>query len=267
MIAADFDRNAPPMSGTPAVSIVTPTANRGPMLALLLDCVRRQDHTRWEWLVLDDGEAPSEALAGLDDPRIRYEHRAERLPLGEKRNRLVDQARGEVIVQFDDDDFYAPHYVSTMLMMLERSGADIAKLAAFFLYHTRLRRLGYWDLRDPGGHHFVWGSRSVGCAVYDGADDGVRNLMGFGFSYVFRRSLWERTPFPAIDFAEDSGFIEPAVAAGGRCALLDDRIGLCVHLLHGRNSSRSFPQYVLPDFLTEQLFPGFDPEAYRRLAA
>lgn len=254
------------MTNTPDVSIVTPTADRGPMLGLLLDCVRRQDHPNWEWLVLDDGSQPAEALAGLDDPRIRYEHRAGRLSLGEKRNLLVERSRGGIIVQFDDDDYYAPNYVSTMATMLQSGGVDILKLAAFFLYHASLGKLGYWDQRVGDGHHFVWGTRTVDCAVYKASPDDRRNLMGFGFSYVFRRALWERTPFPATSFGEDLGFIEAALAAGGRCALLDDHIGLCVHLLHGGNSSRCYPQYVLPGFLTPQLFPGFDPEAYRRLA-
>ena len=254
------------MTRTPAVSIITPTANRGPMLGLLLDCVRKQDHAGWEWLVADDGAAPCELLAGLGDPRIHYEHLPERQPLGTKRNRLIGRARGGIIVQFDDDDYYAPQYLSTMTMMLERSGADIVKLAGFFLFHALSGKIGYWDQRVGDGHHFVWGARGIDCAVYKASPDDLHNLMGFGFSYVFRRSLWERTPFPDTGFGEDSGFIEPALAAGGRCALLDDHIGLCVHTIHGRNSSKCYPQYVLPPFLVGQLFPQFDPDAYQRMA-
>lgn len=246
------------------VSIITPTANRGHMLGLLLDCVRRQDHPEVEWLVLDDGAEPCPLLRDLRDDQVAYEHTRHRLSLGAKRNELIARAAGEVIVQFDDDDYYAPGYISAMLAFMRESEADFVKLSGFFLYHALLRRFGYWDLHDLDGHHFIWGSERVACTLFgDGREHGLANLhLGFGFSYVFRRRVWETVRFEAIDFAEDGRFIDAAIAAGHRTALLDDRQGLCVHVMHRFNSSKSFPQYALPDFLGERLFPGFDRAAY-----
>lgn len=249
------------------VSIVTPTANRGPMLGLLLDCVRRQDHPNWEWLVLDDGDEPSELLRRAADDRIAYAYSRTRRSLGAKRNELVSRAAGEVIVQFDDDDYYAPTYVSAMLAFLREQEADVAKLSAFFVYHALLRRFGYWNLWELDGHHFIWGSQSVACTLFgDGRENGFNNLhLSFGFSYVFRRRVWEAVPFEEIDFGEDGHFIEAAIAAGHPHALLDDRDGLAMHVMHRFNTSKSFPQYVLPDFMAERLFPGFDKNAYTAL--
>lgn len=246
------------------VSIITPTANRGRMLGRLLDVVQRQDHTDLEWLVLDDGDAPCEALRRCTDDRVAYDYSRTPRTLGAKRNELVARAAGEVIVQFDDDDYYAPHYVSAMLAHLEREGADFTKLSAFFVYHALLRKFGYWDLYDLHGHHFIWGSQTAACTLFEGtAGTGFNNLhLSFGFSYVFRRRVWEAIPFEERDFGEDGHFIEAAIAAGHPCALLADHTGLCVHVMHAFNTSKSFPQYVVPDFLAERALPGFDKAAY-----
>lgn len=92
----------------PAVSIVTPTANRDNYLPALARCVMRQQ-VSWEWLVLDDSPEPSRFMRDLagSDRRIRYTHLSEPMSIGAKRNRLIDMAEASVIAHFDDDDHYA----------------------------------------------------------------------------------------------------------------------------------------------------------------
>ena len=75
----------------------------------------------------------------------------------------------------------------------------------------------------------------------------MNNHLGFGFSYVFRKKVWEAIPFSddSVHWNEDTPF---AVAADKVFRLLHfkDRRGLCLHVLHEGNISRSFPQYRLP---------------------
>src|SRR3954471_5913053 len=97
------------------VSVVTPTFGREKYLPGLLACFAAQTHTDRELLILDDSPAPSTFFGGLADSRVRYVHSKERLTIGEKRNRLVEMATGEVIASFDDDDYYAPGYLTAML--------------------------------------------------------------------------------------------------------------------------------------------------------
>ena len=40
------------------------------------------------------------------------------LDLGEKRNWLVQHATGDYVAHFDDDDYYAPHYISRMVSQI-----------------------------------------------------------------------------------------------------------------------------------------------------
>merc|ERR1712048_1259355 len=39
-------------------------------------------------------------------------------------------------------------------------------------------------------------------------------LYGWGFSFVFTRAAWELAPFPDVEFAEDSAFMEGLLAQG-----------------------------------------------------
>src|SRR5579883_2444810 len=130
----------------PAVSIITPTFNRHALLQAQAAIVAAQTITDFEWLILDDGPEPCAYFAGLPDPRIRYTH-LDGAPMlvSAKRNWLCERASAPVIAQFDDDDYYAPHYLATMLARLDAVGADITKLSAWFVYSAQLKRLGYWD--------------------------------------------------------------------------------------------------------------------------
>jgi hypothetical protein len=50
---------------------------------------------------------------------------------------MVREATGEVIAQFDDDDYYAPDYVATMLARLGTS--DLVKLSGWYLFDASER--------------------------------------------------------------------------------------------------------------------------------
>lgn len=245
----------------PAVSIVTPSHGRQELLKLQHAIVTAQSMTDFEWLILDDSPQPAPYFAALDDPRIRYHHRPERALVSVKRNWLCGQARAPVIAQFDDDDYYAPHYLETMLARLEQTRADITKLSAWFVYSAQLKRLGWWDTANTLGLHFTFGPEKRLDAFFNQTppDNMKNNWLGYGFSYVFRKNAWERTPFPEVQYASDYGFVAAAIAQGARLDHFADTEGLCLHVLRTDNMSRSFPQYLLPDFLIDRLFAAARP--------
>lgn len=103
----------------PFVSVITPTYNRRRYFQGSLECFLQQTYPRdrMEWLILDDGTETLEDLvlaAKSAHPtlNIRYIRVPEKLPLGAKRNRLNREARGEIIVCWDDDDYYPPDRVA-----------------------------------------------------------------------------------------------------------------------------------------------------------
>ena len=242
---------------SPAVSIITPTLNRHALLKAQHGYLLAQSEQDFEWLILDDGPEPSVYFAQISDPRIRYHHLAgPKMRVSAKRNWLCERAGAAVIAQFDDDDYYAPDYLAAMLNRLTESGADITKLSAWFVYSVQLKRLGWWDTASTLGLHFTFGPEPVLNAFFnkEAPDTMKNNYAGYGFSYVFKKSMWEKAPFPHVEYASDYGFVAAALAKGCRLDHFADTQGLCLHVLRKDNMSKSFPQYLLPDFMLAKLF-------------
>jgi len=242
----------------PAVSIITPTFNRHALLKAQHAIVAAQTVADFEWLILDDGPEPCPYFAALSDPRIRYTHLAAApMLVSAKRNWLCERASAPVIAQFDDDDYYAPHYLATMLARLSETGADITKLSAWFVYSAQLKRLGWWDTANTLGLHFTFGPEPVLNGFFNQTppDNMKNNYAGYGFSYVFKKTMWEAAPFPHVKYASDFGFVSAAMAKGCWLDHFADTEGLCLHVLRKDNMSKSFPQYLLPDFMLQKLFP------------
>jgi glycosyltransferase involved in cell wall biosynthesis len=61
-----------------------------------------QDYPNKELIILDDGVDPVDDLVPNDDG-IRYIRLPNKMILGEKRNRAAAEARGEIIVHWDED--------------------------------------------------------------------------------------------------------------------------------------------------------------------
>ncbi|TAN08501.1 MAG: glycosyltransferase family 2 protein [Rhodanobacteraceae bacterium] len=244
----------------PLVSIITPTFGRARFLPALARCVAQQQQVDWEWLVLDDSPAPNDWMReqGARDPRIRYRHSPARLTIGAKRGQLVAMARGDLIAHFDDDDYYAPHYLADMARLLTERHADLVKLSAFFLYAPQAGLLGYMDLNAPDGPQYMPVAAKVSAVdPHDVMPIGDDFVLCYGFSYVYRRALAAAAQFADVDLGEDDNFIRAVVAAGHRVETVDDVRQSCLHVVHPNSTSRCFARYRLPAFLLPQLFPGY----------
>lgn len=253
------------------VSVVVPTYGRPQHHEGLHALFAAQTHPDRELLVYDDSPEPSPFFTALRDPRVRYHHHPERVALGSKRNWLAAEATGEVLAHFDDDDFYAPGYLAHMVAALD--GADLVKLGAFHVYSVGHALLAYWDQTTVGPRHFrVEHGKPVAAhdveAMAPAARElwGLRNLLGYGFSYVYRRALWERVPFPAVSHGEDFAFVEAALGAGARFRHVRDESGLALYVRHAADHSVMFPQYLLPPHLLGRLL-GREAEAFASRAA
>jgi glycosyltransferase involved in cell wall biosynthesis len=238
------------------ISIITPTHGREKFLPGLYRCFAEQTHADCELLIHDDSPAPSPFLGALRDPRVRYQHAAQKLTVGEKRNLLIEQAQGELIAFFDDDDFYRPNYLETMLRLL--GDADLVKLVGWFALSVPDDALFFWDTTVNHALHFKVGEGAVSLvsSAQFKPDFRAKNSDGYGFSYLFARSVWGAARFPHQNFAEDLAFLGDLRAQGRRIVIGQDDTGLVVHILHNRNTSVIFPQYRLPVALGERLFPG-----------
>jgi len=105
------------------VSVITPTYDRKEFIPQLIEDFKQQtyDHSKIEWIILDD--APPEKRVGhlfataaeTSDFTIRYLVSETKQPMGAKLNRLNSEATGDVIIVMDDDDYYPPSRIQTVI--------------------------------------------------------------------------------------------------------------------------------------------------------
>jgi glycosyltransferase involved in cell wall biosynthesis len=242
------------------VSIITPTFGRHDLLSALHRTFDSQSYEDKELLVLDDSPSPSDLFERLGDPRVRYMHSSERMTVGAKRDRLVREATGDVIVQFDDDDYYTPRYVETMLRYL--APYDLVKLSGWFVFDCGSGETFYWNAPELAPVHFVLGRdvpRPTPLEIRPEPDNRQQwietKVWGYGFSYVFRKVMYAKAQFDvASNHGEDYSLVERSRARGFRVGAVPDQTGLCVQVVHTNHLSRAFPNYRVPAFLMDSLF-------------
>jgi len=135
------------MPDLPLVSIVTPTYNRRRFIPSLIKMVQTQTYPRdrMEWIVFDDGQEEVGDLfeqATSELPTLKFIWSEDKMTLGEKRNRLNKEARGDIIVAMDDDDFYFPERVEEAVKALQDNpGYRLAGSSEVYMYFTDTKEI------------------------------------------------------------------------------------------------------------------------------
>lgn len=196
----------------PLVSVIIPTFERPQFLVKALELVQRQDYPNLEVIVVDDGRVSQaenpEMAAALSAPNVRYVHLPERRSIGAKRNLAVELARGEVVVHWDDDDYFREHRISAQVAPIIRGEVDMTVLEHhyYFVLPTQtfltVRRASSW------GPHFG--------------------------TFVFRRSLFavDGIRYPDNSLAEDYAFAEFALNRGATIYVMNNEDGKHVYVRH-----------------------------------
>jgi len=140
MTSNEWPNNLPKKVTHPPVSICTPTYNRRKFIPWLIECIKNQTYPkeRIEWLVYDDGSDKIEDILAphMKSMNIRYFSADSKQNVGIKRNKLNMEARGEIIVNMDDDDFYMPERVSHAVNILISRKANIVGSSRNNLYFS-----------------------------------------------------------------------------------------------------------------------------------
>jgi glycosyltransferase involved in cell wall biosynthesis len=169
-------------TAAPDVSVVIPTRNRWPLLRTALASALRQEDTRLEVIVVDDGSTDdtSRELARMDGSEVRVVRHE--LPLGaaRARNAGIAAARSEWVAFLDDDDWWAPRKLRNQLDAAA-GGAAFAYSAAVHVdasgsvvYVAESPAPGELASRLRGGNVMPAGASNVLVRT-----DAVRRLGGF----------------------------------------------------------------------------------------
>lgn len=246
------------------ISIITPTHERRHYLQGAYQLIQNQTYTNWEWLIYDTSLRPTH----FADARVIYMHDEAIVTIGEKRNRLKERASGDIVVHFDDDDYYAPTYLDMVLRELQK--VSFFTVHSWFSYDSKTGQFYYWDTEELGEIRYfvspISGSRirEVELGPYlehqkiELNDKGRR---GYGFSFAYTKEIAHKCFFRDLDLAEDRHFFDTVETQGFSIATLADQKGVVIHVIHNSNTSSEFPQYRIPQFLVAHLFPNFFPYA------
>lgn len=168
--------------GVPFVSVVIPTFERPDLLRRAIASALGQTYPNLEVLVVGDACSVVDAVVGdIDDPRLRHENLATHAGDGGATPRnyaLMMMARGSLIAYLDDDNWWEPDHVQSLVELLRADPAASFAFSSFevageiiecrtprrmqidtsALLHRRrlLERYGYWQPTDAVGYAHDW---------------------------------------------------------------------------------------------------------------
>ena len=199
------------------VSVIVPTTyQRHKYLPRIIDCFKNQTYKNKELIIYD---TDSDNKYVIEESRnIRYFHNKEKVSIGEKRNFMATHAKGKYICHFDDDDYYFPLYIETMLT--ELGDFSFIKLASYTLYNTVTNEFKYYSLHNvkklkPFPH-----------------------IYGYGFTYFYEKDWILNFPMEDINFKEDGNWLKNVMNNGINYKYIsEENFPLVIHTLHNNNTS------------------------------
>ena len=213
-VASSEPSAIPAKADAPLVSCIMPTNGRADWLPQAIRLFQRQTYPNLELVIVDSrpGATIPETSA---DSRIRRLQAPANATIGAMRNLACQQARGEVVIQWDDDDWYAADRVDAQVRPILDGRADITALKdALFL---ELDRWAFWRCEpELIRRMFVLGV--------------------LGGTLAYRRSIFSSgVRYPERSLAEDAAFLCSAVDRGARLTPLPGE-ALFVYLRHAANT-------------------------------
>ena len=171
------------------VSAIMVTADRQEFATGAIEQFLAQTWQDKELVIVDSGVVPLKGIPlHLDIVYIWLSPRT----IGVLRNCACALATGEAICHWDDDDIYAPDRIEDQAKRLIESGVDFTAYYEMEFVHSDGRR---------------W--------MYKG-----KPWAPLGVSFMYRKTLWRRNPFPDMMTGEDNAFLKKAkplsVPANGR---------------------------------------------------
>jgi hypothetical protein len=197
-------------SDRPTVSCIMPTSGRPDFVVRAIEYFLRQRYEPRELIIVDDDDQNVADLVPFDR-RIQYGRvRGGTLTVGAKRNLACEQARGDLICHWDDDDWYAPWRLAYQVQALQdQPEVSICGLSDLLFYDTEVNCA--WRYTWPGADSWVYGA-----------------------TLCYRKAFWREALFADVSEGEDTLFVR---AAPRHSVLSLELSTFYVGLIHSRNTS------------------------------
>lgn len=186
-----------------------PTYNRRAFVPNAIRYFRRQNYQQKELIIIDDG---TDAIRDLvpDAPDIRYFRLDNKITLGAKLNLACEYAHGDILANWDDDDWYAGHRLQYQIDTLLRHQTDVCGI----------NRLLYYDMIQQHAYQYIYPPE-------------LRVWLSGG-SLCYTRDTWKQQPFADINVGMDGLFVWGL--SPDRLTVLPDT-SFSVHMIHTQNIS------------------------------
>jgi glycosyltransferase involved in cell wall biosynthesis len=143
-----------------------------------------------------------------------------RRTIGVKRNVACEAAQGEIVIGWDDDDWYSPRRIARQVEPILEGRADATGLAETLMLDLQADR--YWRFAPQLGNRIFEGGMVSG-------------------TLAFSRRLWvDGLRYPDASLAEDAAFQRALAKHGARIQRIPED-DLFIYLRHGSNSWRFTP--------------------------
>lgn len=145
------------------VSVLTPTYNRRKFIPYAIKCYEAQTYPkdRMEWIILDDGtDSVEDLFKNLKIPNLRYIRLDKKHLIGAKRNMLHKEAKGDIFVSMDDDDYYHPDRVRHVVIKFAQNPTiQLAGSSLLYIYYSDNKKI--YKLGPYGPNHCTNGTMAV----------------------------------------------------------------------------------------------------------
>lgn len=195
------------------VSCIMPTANRQKYIPYAIANFLSQDYPNTELVIIDDGK---ESISSLlpDHSKIKYFYTEPIGTIGKKRNDACKKANGQIIMHWDDDDWYAPDWISKQVDFLITSRADICGIEHVNFYSTQTDTLWVGTAKNRN-------------------NPAKPNQWLNGATIGYWKTFWVEHPFQDLQTGEDDNFIKNT----GAKVFAHDYIDGFVSVLHPYNTT------------------------------
>ena len=205
----------------PLVSILTPTYNRRAFIPWSMKCLERQDYpkSRIEWIVIDDGTDKIEDLLTDCKVKVIYQYHKDKMNIGKKRNLLNSAASGDILIAWDDDDFYPPTRIShAVAQLVKNPSATIAGASECYMWYSDIKTI--YKVGPYGTNHGTNGTMAYTKAYKERHiyDEYVLNAEESSFTKSFNEKMVQLNPKHVILITSHSlnTFDKRALRGGNR---------------------------------------------------
>jgi glycosyltransferase involved in cell wall biosynthesis len=155
-----------------------------------------------EWIILDDGEDCVKDVfdeAAKTIPNIRYIRHDTKMLIGAKRNILNKEAKGDIMVAMDDDDYYPADRVAHCVTKLQSNQKiELAGSSEIYMYFTdnkTIYRFGPYFERHATNGTMAWKKSYGKTHLYD---ETVTHAEERSFLDDYKHAMVQLDPFKTM---------------------------------------------------------------------